>query len=942
MPYRSTPHRSRLSSALLAALLLPAAATVSAQTTDESATPTGSSATTLDTVQVTGSLIPRAQIETSSPTVTITFEDMKREGFKNVYEALRAMPMSTGAVQDSQFTNGFTPGANVVSMFGMDPGFVLYLVNGKPLADYPMLYNSSGTIVDLSGIPTVAVDRIDIVPGNQSAIYGSSAIAGVINIITKKRIDESEVNLRVGTHTDGGGTYKRAQFITGFNTQRFDAVLAVEFGEEDPIYKNQRDYMDSTFDSPDVWNNGNVPIPARDYLRINGLGGYVDATQEQCANVSSQFGGSVIWFDRPGANFGAYCGSYSSGTYGTLKNGREWGSAYGTVTFDLTDTAQLYGSLLYSKDEINYTNGFNTFWWGTNAAYLGSNYIYNVNSGLPEQLQRVFTPEEVGTLADTSQKRTAWDIDAGIRGSFGDSDWSYDLSYHRSEYESDNSNLRPIASRVNAFFLGEELDVPNPYGIGSYDLRLDRFYGRLTNADIMSFADYVKSKASTYKQDVRAQITNTDLLTLPAGSVGFAGVIQAGDQEWDQPRDPRVAAGEFWGTGSTGGFGARDNYAVAAELTVPVTSMLTANLAGRWDKFKNGAGAGTGDEDATYKLGLEFRPIETLLIRGNYGTAFRAPEMSYVFAQPSLSFANVLDQWQCRALNGNVAIDPQACPPAFSSVQVRGSTLGNANLSSVTADSWGVGFVWSPTSNFNFRADYIEIDVTDKVATRTYGNILGIEADCRLGATIGGTPVDSNSQRCQEIYSLITRYPSTDLISPNGLQQINTYPINVANEKVANVNVGATYRLEAGRFGDFVFNGTYFRMLDHTSQNFPEDDEIDWLTYKDYGVEFKNIANASVSWNKDDFTATLFAVRYGRTYKYNPDEGTVGPWTLFNASVSYDFGDDATVSLISNNVFNRRPPIDETFVAYPYYDQFSYNAFGRSVFLEFAYKFGKK
>lgn len=926
------PQPSALSVALIAALSFSSTAAFSQETEQQDPT-------TLDAIQVTGSLIPRAQVETSAPTVTITFDDMKREGFKNVYEALRATPMSTGAVQDSQFTNGFTPGANVISMFGMDPGFTLYLVNGKPLADYPMLYNSTGTIVDLSGIPTIAVDRIDIVPGNQSAIYGSSAIAGVINIITKKNIDGSEVNLRLGQYSEGGGSSKRLQFITGLGNDRFDATLAVELGESDPIYKYQRDYMDSTADNPTL-APGEVPIPARDYLRINGLTGlYYDATPEQCANVASQFDNSVIYFEREG--FGAYCGSRSSGTYGTLMNGREWGSAYGHATFELSDNAQLYGSLLYTKDEIEFTNGFNTFWWGTNAAYLGSNYIFNVDSGLPEQLQRVFAPEEVGTLANSTQKRTSYDFDAGVRGTFGDSNWDYDLSYHRSEYESDNSNLRPLADEVNEFFLGPELDVANPYGIGSYNLNLDRFYGRLTNADILSFSDYVESKASTHKQDLRFQVTNTDLFTLPAGSVGFAAVLQGGDQAWDQPRDPRVAAGEFWGTGSTGGKGSRDSYAAAAEFNVPITSMLNATIAGRWDKFKNGEGTGTGDQDSTYKVGLEFRPIETLLIRGNYGTAFRAPEMSYVFAEPSLSFSNVVDYWQCRAANGNVAVDSDNCAPTLTSVQIRGSSEGNPDLASVTADSWGVGFVWSPTNNFNIRADYTRINVSDKVAIRTYGNILNIEADCRLGATIGGTPVDINSARCQEILSLITRYPADDLLNPNGIQAVRTYPMNVSEELVANVNVGATYRLEAGRWGDFIFNGSYFRMLDHTTKEFPEDDEaIDWLRYRDYGVEFKNIGNLSVTWEIGDVSATVFGQRYGKTYKYNPDEGMVGPWTLFNASVTYNFDEDTSVSLISNNVFNRRPPHDDTFSAYPYYDQFSYNAFGRALYLEFSHRFG--
>ena len=133
--------------------------------------------TELQGVTVTGSLIPRAQIETASPVITITGQDITREGFKNVYDALRSLPTAVGSVQDSQFTNSFTPGASTVSLLGLDPSFTLVLLNGKPLADYPFLYNSNSNFVDLTTIPNFMVDHIDVLTGNQSAIYGSAAIA---------------------------------------------------------------------------------------------------------------------------------------------------------------------------------------------------------------------------------------------------------------------------------------------------------------------------------------------------------------------------------------------------------------------------------------------------------------------------------------------------------------------------------------------------------------------------------------------------------------------------------------------------------------------------------------------------------------------------------------------------------------------------------------------
>jgi outer membrane receptor for ferrienterochelin and colicin len=116
-------------------------------------------AQTFETVMVTGSLIPRAQIETASPVITITAEQLQREGFKNVYDALRSLPVSTGQVQDNQSTNSFTPGATTVSLLGLDPSFTLVLMNGRPLADYPFLYNSNSNFTDLNTIPTFLVDH---------------------------------------------------------------------------------------------------------------------------------------------------------------------------------------------------------------------------------------------------------------------------------------------------------------------------------------------------------------------------------------------------------------------------------------------------------------------------------------------------------------------------------------------------------------------------------------------------------------------------------------------------------------------------------------------------------------------------------------------------------------------------------------------------------------
>ena len=137
----------------------------------------------LETVTVTGTLIPQTQVETATPIVTITAEDLKARGFTSVADALQQGSFATGTVQGAQTSASFTQGAQTLSMFGLPVGFTKYLIDGRPMGNFPGLYNGSDAFNNISGIPMDMVDHIDILPGGQSSLYGSDAIAGVINIV---------------------------------------------------------------------------------------------------------------------------------------------------------------------------------------------------------------------------------------------------------------------------------------------------------------------------------------------------------------------------------------------------------------------------------------------------------------------------------------------------------------------------------------------------------------------------------------------------------------------------------------------------------------------------------------------------------------------------------------------------------------------------------------
>ncbi|MBV8816836.1 MAG: TonB-dependent receptor plug domain-containing protein, partial [Acidobacteriaceae bacterium] len=262
---------------LLAATVLVALAgmkSASAQTTDQSPPPSKDTEK-LQTVTVTGSLIPQAQIETASPVITISTSQIEKQGFATIYDALRASPVATGAVLDNQFTGGFTPGAETISLLGLDPAFTLTLINGHPMADYPLLYNGVSNFVDLANLPIGMIDHIDILPGNQSSIYGSAAIAGVVNIVLKDHMDGYELNVRSGGYSHGGGASQRIEFIGSSTWGNLQALYGIQVNRQDPIWSYQRKITASTNSSP----NPNTRYGNRNFLWL-----YLD----------SHFGGHYI------------------------------------------------------------------------------------------------------------------------------------------------------------------------------------------------------------------------------------------------------------------------------------------------------------------------------------------------------------------------------------------------------------------------------------------------------------------------------------------------------------------------------------------------------------------------------------------------------------------------------------------------------------------------
>ncbi len=382
--------KSKLAVAVIAALAF-AAASAQAQDAQNAApsttrqqdqnadqAPNAKNAKKLEAVTVTGSLIPQTQIETATPVVTITADQMKARGFTSVAQALQQASFATGSVQGMQDTNSFTTTAETLSMFGLPVGFVKYLVDGRPMGSFPGLYNGSDTFNSISGIPMDLVDHVDILPGGQSSLYGSDAIAGVINIVLKKHVDAPTLDVRYGWYGEGGGASRRISFADSFTLGKWTSLYGVQFESTQPIWRRDRS-ITSTFNT-----HGTSPETAsRDFLVTTAYSndgrkaGYLFLDPNNCANVSGEWGGTETKQHRTPQ--GDYCGSMYTPGVGTLTLDSKQANAYTHNTFDVSDNVQLYGDLLYNYAEKRFTNGSSTTWWGTSGRLRRGRAI----SGIP-------------------------------------------------------------------------------------------------------------------------------------------------------------------------------------------------------------------------------------------------------------------------------------------------------------------------------------------------------------------------------------------------------------------------------------------------------------------------------------------------------------------------------------------------------------------------------
>lgn len=858
-------------------------------------------------VVVTGSRIARATVEGPSAVTVITGADITRQGYKNVFDALNNQVQNSGFTQGADFGNTFTPSANTLSLRGLGPNHTLILLNGRRLADFPIAYEGTVNFTNLANIPSSIVERIEILSGGASAIYGSDAIAGVINIILKNKADGFDVNAKAGTSSRGGGGDRRVQFTGGQQSGKLTTVFSVEVSERDRLTALQRGFMAERDGTPtDIASRRNLDT-----------GRYVDPGN-LCTDFADMFDHSVF---RHTARTGSYCASrkaanthWSTQTQNRSKNG------FASATYDLDGDTVLFADLLVGRNDT----ASNTRGPSWTSASLGSGYFLNQNTGAYEVWKRYISPEETGGVRryDRTWEDRALAASLGVRGHIGRSDWKYEAGYSASAYESKNHVPRALAN-IDTFFLGPRLGT-DADGVAIHAPDPARLARRLTPAEFDTITGEATSDDESWTHTLAASASGK-LADLPAGPLQLAAVVEAGRQGFTNKPDARINEGYFNVLpGSYVTAGTRTRYAVGAELNAPLLQTLTGTLAGRYDRYEF---AERSNGKFTYNAGLEFRPRKELLLRANYATSFRAPDMNYIYkARGTGYYSSTTDYYLCAVTGQPLA----SCEFANKSPGADYVQNGSRDLKPEQGKSWGTGVVWSPSSAFDVSLDYWNIKIDDLVTNLEPDQLLRDEALCRLGG------LDIASALCVDTIGRITRFAANAPDRAGEVKEIRVNAINAAKESVSGIDVSAKYALRTAAYGTFTVRGNYTKTLTRRSQQFAADEVEDRLHALD-SSDWPDKLAASVNWDKGPVSTTLFATRYGKIPN-GEQTGYITPTTLVNVSAVYRFSDRLTLSLIVNNLFNKVK--SEPSGGWPYYPIGNYSPLGRVGWIELNYHFG--
>ena len=719
---------------------------------------------------VTGSILRRTDTETPSPVTTVTAETLDQRGISTVQDGLQQLAANNGPALTNSFTaNGaFAAGASAISLRGLSTNSSLVVFDGLRAAYYPLADDGSRNFVDLNTIPDDVVDRFEVVRDGASSTYGADAIAGVVNIITKRQVNGINGRIEGGISGRSDAKQYRVSLSAGkgdIEADGFNAYISGYFYQSNGLKNKDRPYpynsddlssvCDGTVCGPNnIVNASTNPAPfavstAANFLvrpgTANANGTFTSLAGSTFQNLSGCGIGTSYTLtaaQRVGSVAPATVCQYDyTNLYGTISpNSKRFGVS-GRVTLKLGDTTEAYVEVNFMQSKSSY-NGFpasvianaNTGIvyprFSTSTAFNGANAVGSFVGYLPVfvcpervscatsanrrlnpnnpfaslgQDARIIGRDQVtGETTYNETRNRAYRAAAGVRGNVTDN-LTFDIAATVM-----HTDLRRTTDGY--VYIQRLLDVIND---GTYNFVNPA-------ATPQSVRDYLTPVNVTNASSDLAQVQatfGTELMELPGGplQVGFGGTVfyEAVNAPSANP-DYNGPTQRYFTLNAFGTSGKRTVTAVFAEVEAPIIDMVSINASGRYDHYSSGQGA------FSPKIGIKFRPIPEVVLRGTWSKGFRIPSFAEANALPTTGFVtnNVslfnntyLAQYGCTTATFS------ACPTYIRSGSYGQTTLASPNLDAEKSRSFTVGIFVEPKRNISFSVDFYDIKKTGAITS---------------------------------------------------------------------------------------------------------------------------------------------------------------------------------------------------------------------------------
>lgn len=889
----------------------------------------------LDEVQVTGTRIKAPGLVASSPVASYSAEEIQLTQAVTVEDFIKNLPGAVPSVGPG--TNNGTDGGATLDLRGLGANRTLVLVNGRRLVPFDL-----EGVVDTNSIPIELIERIDLVTGGASAVYGADAVAGVVNVILKRNFTGASFSTQYGKSSEKDGRRQRSDMILGADLAdgRGNVLFSLGHTRTAPVLQGNRPFgvasISSTTGNP---QGSGTTVPAQIF---NNTG---------AANT----GGQV----QPNGTIGAPVATFNFNPLNYYQTALDRTQATALGRFNLADSHEVYSELLYVRSDVTSNVAPSGTFFNDYGVPVGNPFIPEparqqlcMDAGIAPAACVAGNPQELlltigrrfvefGPRLDNFENKT-FQGTLGFRGTIGSSAWTYDAYWSHGESDRTETLVNwgsnsKVQQALRALTVDTCIDPSN----GCVPLNVFGASGTITPA-MIRFVTLDAIQTQFVEQDVYSGSISGDLgrsfLPWTSRPIGLAGGLEYRELTGGNKSDSASQIqGEVLGTGAPtpDRLGVIELREAFGELFLPIAENLpgvySASLeAGiRYTEFSTA----TSETDyETYKFGGEYAPVKSLRFRGLAQRATRAPNINELF-QPLITGLDNLAVDPCEGANTNMAeantpgtlsnlcrqtgvpVSQLGRLPAPSAGQINVQQGGNPNLGPEVADTLTFGFVWEPefVKNLSLTLDYYDIEIEDAVSSKSSTDVL---TACYSAAANPGRTFNADC-------ALVGRNPNNGSFNGTNAPGLLLALSNLGTIKTDGIDLGVNYRMGLEQYGALRFALNATKVLNSEFQATATSVNRDCLGF--YSVACNNQidgtaivheykANFRTTWTLNAFDASL-NWRYLHGLEEEPGGQVFFPafqqidsYHYFDLSGAWRVTDSITLSASVDNLLDKEPP----------------------------------